>query len=103
MGGVVRRYIDFLIILLIPTPLVLALFLQQHPYFVHLKNVFHSYIYRRTLFKCVVKCLRFRGKKGNCEFNFCVCMRLYVVCTWLTLLLRSFKCDCGKNLAIHNY
>ena len=27
MGVVVRRYIDFLIILLIPTPLVLALFL----------------------------------------------------------------------------
>ena len=26
-------YIYFLIILLIPTPLVLALFLQQHPYF----------------------------------------------------------------------
>ena len=26
VGGVVRRYIDFLIILLIPTPLVLALF-----------------------------------------------------------------------------
>ena len=41
MGSVVRKYIDFLIILLIPTPLVLALFLQQHPYFfVHLKNVF---------------------------------------------------------------
>ena len=39
MGGVVRRYIDFLIILLIPTPLVLALFLQHHPYFfVHLKK-----------------------------------------------------------------
>ena len=34
----VRRYIDFLIILLIPTPLVLVLFLQQHPYFfVHFK------------------------------------------------------------------
>ena len=33
MGGVVRRYIDFVIILLIPTPFVLALFLQQHPYF----------------------------------------------------------------------
>ena len=33
VGVVVRRYIDFLIILLIPTPLVLALFLQQHPYF----------------------------------------------------------------------
>ena len=26
LGGVVRRYIDFLIILLIPTPLVLAFF-----------------------------------------------------------------------------
>ena len=39
----------------------------------------------------------FPGKKGNCEFNFCVCMWLYVVCKWLTHLLRSFKCDCGKN------
>ena len=43
MGVVVRRYIDFPIILLIPTPLGLALFLQEHPYFfVHLKNVFRS-------------------------------------------------------------
>ena len=50
MGVVVRRYIDFLIILLIPTPLVLALFLQQHPYFfVHLKNVF-SFLF--MLFLC---------------------------------------------------
>ena len=32
VGVVVRRYIDFLI-LLIPTPLVSVLFLQQHPYF----------------------------------------------------------------------
>ena len=32
MGVVLRRYIDFLI-LLIPTPLVSVLFLQQHPYF----------------------------------------------------------------------
>ena len=40
---VVRRYIDFLIILLFPTPLVLALFLQQHPYFfVHFKMFFSS-------------------------------------------------------------
>ena len=31
MGGVVRRYIDFLIILLIPTPLVLALFCSSIP------------------------------------------------------------------------
>ena len=32
VGVVVRRYIDFLI-LLIPIPLVSVLFLQQHPYF----------------------------------------------------------------------
>ena len=42
MGGVVRRYIDFLIILLIPTALVLALFCSSIPTFVHFKNVFHS-------------------------------------------------------------
>ena len=29
MGVVARRYVDFLIILLIPTPLVLSSFLQQ--------------------------------------------------------------------------
>ena len=40
VGVVVRRYIDNLIILLIPTPLVLVPFLQLYPYFfVHLKNV----------------------------------------------------------------
>ena len=39
---VVRRYIDFLI-LLIPTPLVSGLFLQQHPYFLLIfQNVFRS-------------------------------------------------------------
>ena len=32
LGAVVRRYIDFLI-LLIPTPLVSVLYFQQHPYF----------------------------------------------------------------------
>ena len=42
LGVVVRRYIDFLI-LLIPTPLVyICTFLQQHPYFFcsFKKNVF---------------------------------------------------------------
>ena len=40
MGVVVKRYIDFLI-LLIPTPLVSVLFLKQHPYFLLIfKNVF---------------------------------------------------------------
>ena len=41
LGVVLRRYIDFLI-LLIPTPLVyICIFLQQHPYFfVHLKKMF---------------------------------------------------------------
>ena len=33
MGGVARRYIDILIMIItFPTPLVLALFWQQHPY-----------------------------------------------------------------------
>ena len=42
MGVVVRRYIDFLI-LLIPTP---RSFLQQHPYFLFIfKNVFYIIIY----------------------------------------------------------
>ena len=39
VGVVVRRYIDFLI-LLIPTPLVSALFCSSILLFVHLKNVF---------------------------------------------------------------
>ena len=38
---VVRRYIDFLI-LLIPTPLVSALFLQQHPYFLFFLFLFFN-------------------------------------------------------------
>ena len=38
VGVVVRRYIDFLI-LLIPTPLVCS-FLQQHPYFLFIKKMF---------------------------------------------------------------
>ena len=37
VGVVVRRYRDFLI-LLIPTPLVSVLFLQQHPYFLFIKK-----------------------------------------------------------------
>ena len=43
LGVVVRRYVDFLI-LLIPTPLVSALFLQHSYFFVHLFNVFRSCI-----------------------------------------------------------
>ena len=56
MGGVVRRYIYFLIIytyiLLIPTPLVLvSSFLQQHPYFfVHYLHIFCSFY-----IKCMLK------------------------------------------------
>ena len=50
LGVVVRRYIDFLI-LLIPTPLVSVLFLQQHPYF-----LFHflKCIYIFLAVRCVV-------------------------------------------------
>ena len=40
MGVVVRRYIDFLI-LLIPTPLVSVLFCSSIPTFL---NVFHSFV-----------------------------------------------------------
>ena len=39
LGVVVRRYIDFLI-LLIPTPLVSVIFLQQHPYFLFILKMF---------------------------------------------------------------
>ena len=43
---VVRRYID-LLILLIPTPIVSVLFLQQHPYFlfIFLTVLFCNYIF----------------------------------------------------------
>ena len=45
LGVVLRRYIDFLI-LLIPTPLVSVLFLQQHPYFfVHFLNIYITRMY----------------------------------------------------------
>ena len=33
LGVVLRRYIDFLILLIPPTPLCICTFLQQHPYF----------------------------------------------------------------------
>ena len=42
MGVVVRRYIDFLI-LLIPTPLF---FLQQHPYFLFIKKKCFSFLFQ---------------------------------------------------------
>ena len=49
VGVVVRRYIDFFI-LLIPTQFVLALSLQQHPYlFVHYLNVF-SFLFMLSLY-----------------------------------------------------
>ena len=45
VGVVVRRYIDFLIIL-IPTPPCICSFLQQHPYFLFIiKMFFILYIY----------------------------------------------------------
>ena len=44
LGVVVRRYIDFLI-LLIPTPLVSVLFAAASLLFVHLKKMFRIYIY----------------------------------------------------------
>ena len=50
MGGVVRKYIDFLIILLVPTPLALALFCSSIPTSLFIfKNVF-SYILVYVIF-----------------------------------------------------
>ena len=45
MGVVVRRYIDFLI-LLIPTPFVFVFFLQQHPYFLFFFLKCFSFLFR---------------------------------------------------------
>ena len=47
VGVVVRRYIDFLI-LLIPTPLVSVLFYSSIPTLFIFKNVFRSYIFKRA-------------------------------------------------------
>ena len=49
LGVVVMGYIDFLI-LLIPTPLVSVLFLQQHPYSLFIKKFFFSFfIYSKRI------------------------------------------------------
>ena len=51
VGVVVRRYIDFLILLI---PYISALFLQQHPYFLFIfKTVFLSCYYRFKTYKIV--------------------------------------------------
>ena len=48
VGVVVRRYIDFLILLGL-TPLISVLFLQQHPYFLFIFNPRHTCTHRRLL------------------------------------------------------
>ena len=59
VGGVVRRYIDFLIILLIPTPLklVLALFFAAEPLLPCSLNVF-----------CSLRRLRRRKKNAKSQY-----------------------------------
>ena len=47
LGVIVRRYIDFLI-LLIPTPLVSVLFLQQQPYFLFIFLKCFSFLHNYT-------------------------------------------------------
>ena len=75
VGVVVRRYIDILtIIIIFPTPLVLALFWQHHPYFfVHFKNVFFGLVYvifLQYISKCYSKNIRDRSKKSRSrEYN----------------------------------
>ena len=55
VGVVVRRYIDFLV-LLIPTPLVSVLFFQQHPYFLFIfLNIFLLLEYIYIIFICAFR------------------------------------------------
>ena len=57
LGVVVRRYIDFLI-LLIPTPLVSCIcsFLQQHPYFLFILKMF--FVLVPVLFCNYILCIK---------------------------------------------
>ena len=57
MGVVVRRYIDFLILL--PTPLVVSvLFLQQHPYFCSFLKMF--FVLVPVLFCNEILCIKIK-------------------------------------------
>ena len=60
LGVVVKRYIDFLI-LLIPTPLVFVLFLQQHPKCFSFLYIYIYITYRRTGFNCICKNIMIPG------------------------------------------
>ena len=72
VGIVVRKCIDFLIILLFPTPLVLAFFLQQHPYF--FVNFFVLvYVIFVHYSKCFTKNIQDRSKieiMRTCRYNY---------------------------------
>ena len=69
VGVVVRRYIN-IFILLIPTPLVFVLFLQQHPYFLFIFKMF----FRR------------RSKKKNDKSRFFTSRGAYINCSILAIL-----------------
>ena len=68
MGVVVRRYIDFLIILLIPTPLVLPLFAATSCSF----------------FKCclILVYVIFVRYSKRCSKNIRDCLRIEITLTW---------------------
>ena len=53
MGVVVRRYIDFLI-LLIPTPLVSVLFCSSIPTFCSFKKMFFVLLYMLLYYNCIL-------------------------------------------------
>ena len=63
MGVVVRRYIDFLI-LLIPTPLVSVLFCSSIPTFCSLKKKLYIYIY-------IVKIWAIEQTRGSLRSQLC--------------------------------
>ena len=86
VGVVVRRYIDFLI-LLIPTPLVSALFCSSIPTFCSFSNVFHS---------CILVGCKHRASEGV----FYIGDRGCVLCQFIQPVILHTEC---RNVALGEY
>ena len=95
MGVVVRRYIDFLIILLIPTPLVLALFFSSIPTSLF---IFKMFICSCLLFLCNIanvaqKTFEIIQKSSSHEHgDIIILTRTYVDC----MCVRVPRLPCAK-------
>ena len=86
MGVVVRRYIDFLIILLIPTPFVLALFFAAASLLLH--SFFYVFSFLFYIFLCNIAnvaqgTFEFIQKLESCEHgDIIISIRMYVDCAY---------------------